>query len=72
MLCKCAGYCYSILSLKPEMLKREHLVRKEEVIIEVICVFFHLNVLSSTRMKLARNWQPYPQHPTLDQPFDCW
>jgi len=51
MLCKCAAYCYSILSLKPEMLKREHLVCKEEVRIEVICVFFDLNVLNSTRMK---------------------
>ena len=49
------------------MLKREHLLCKKEVRIEVICAFFDLNVLNSTRMKYVRNWQPYPQHPTLDQ-----
>jgi len=67
MLCKYAGYCYSILSLKPEMLKREHLLSKKEVRIDVICAFFTLNVLNSTCMKYVRHWQPYPQHPTLDQ-----
>jgi len=68
MLCKCAGYFFSVLSLKPEMLKREHLLRKKEVRIEVICACFDLIVLNSTCMKYVRNWQPFPQHPTLDQP----
>lgn len=67
MLCKCAGHCYSILSLKPEKLKRKHLLCKKEVQIEVICAFVDLNVLNSTCMKYVCNWQHYPQHPTLDQ-----
>jgi len=50
------------------MLKREHLLRKKEVRIEVICACFDLIVLNSTCMKYVRNWQPFPQHPTLDQP----